>query len=505
MMKRPASITASLILLLDLGACVLPDKQIGDGDDEASTSGPLEETDADGATESGSDEGIDEGSDEGMFDECAPPFAGPAEDLDCDGVAIPCDNASTHPNPEQLNHDGDMFGDVVDLCPLLASGSNTADSDRDGIGNACDLCPKLADQYVVGPEVAVRLWVRNIPSHADFDQDGIGDACDNCVAVPNCQDYGPDNPAPLGAEAGNGANCQLDDDLDGIGDACEGVLMPAPTSAGLIGLTTADDFDQDGLINLEDVCPRQPVEPRSCISDDGCDPGAQCADTPALDDQRYCNHVDSDADNVGDVCDTCPTAANPLQVTDGGMQFDDEDGDFIGGDCETHVECSVEQDPRPIAFYDVAVAGMCCVTSYPGDDVLHDPDGTPIRLDCTSEQEDAEICRKVPASVVAQPGMIELPLGCTAALAEAGVAEATRLNIYDFDGDAAALWATTCMLPPHDQDFDGLGDACDLCPFAYDPLDEPYVDGGTGELWPDFGRFCNGDYALVPGAACYWP
>jgi hypothetical protein len=508
-MKRTTLITASL-LLLDLGGCVFPDKQIGDGDDEfGEDTGPESESDADEGPDA--DTGEDEssvGEETGPFDECEGPFPGPEYDQDCDAAGLGCDNDNDHHNPNQLDQDGDQFGDVGDLCPLLSAGSNTADSDRDGLGNACDRCPKPTDVYneSFGPEVPTRMHVRNVPNHHDFDQDGVGDVCDNCPTVPNCSIYGTDEPAPYGIETDDLPSCQLDEDQNGIGDECEVELPPPPSSAGPIGFSTTDDFDQDGLTNLEDACPRQPNLPVVCLSDEDCGSGTQCAVTASLGGARYCNHRDIDSDLVGDVCDTCPSTPNPLQVTDGGMQVDDEDGDFIGADCEASVACSIVDEPRPTGFFNAVVASECCVTTYPGDDVLHDPDGKPIRLDCTSEQEEDGVCRKLPASVAAMPGVVELPVGCEEALAEAGLDEAPPLTLADFDGDPMLLTNYACLLPPWDQDFDGVGDACDLCPFAFDPLNEPYVDD-MGMLWPDFGKACSGDYAtdLVPGAACEWP
>ncbi|MFV8754658.1 thrombospondin type 3 repeat-containing protein [Nannocystaceae bacterium ST9] len=499
-MTRTALLTTSL-LLLDLGACVFPDKQVGDDEGNADSDTSLGETDMDSEVDTGEDS-------EGSSDECEGPFASPILDQDCDGVGLACDNAQDHLNPDQLDQDGDQFGDVADLCPLTASPSNAGDSDRDGVGNDCDLCPAPTELYndVFGPEVPSWMRVRNVPSHADLDQDGVGDVCDNCVSVPNCQDFGPDNPAPLGANAGSGPDCQLDEDLDGIGDACEGELAVPPSAAGPIGTASGDDLDQDGVVNLEDACPRQPVVSTICTVDADCPAGASCASTAATDGERRCDHVDSDADHVGDVCDTCPVTANPEQVIDGGQQIDDQDGDFIGAVCETHPECDLAEDPHPIGFYDVAVEGMCCVTTYPGDDVLHDPDGAPIRLDCTAEQEDAGICRGLPAAMSVRPGVITLPIGCAAALADAGVEAATPLTLADVGGDVEALWGKACMLPPFDQDFDGIGDACDLCRFGFDPDNLPYIDD-EGAVWLEFGKACSGDYAsdLIPGAACEWP
>jgi hypothetical protein len=183
-----------------------------------------------------------------------------------------------------------------------------------------------------------------------------------------------------------------------------------------------------------------------------------------------------------------------MQITDIGMQIDDEDGDFIGAQCETNSQCNIRAEARRVGFYDLSVGGQCCVTTYPGDDVLHDPDGVPIRVVCSSDDEEAGICRRMPSAAAAMPGYVELPAGCD---------QGTALTLEDVGGNPLALWAKACLLPPSDQDFDGVGDACDLCMHAFDPYNEPYVDD-FGMLWPMAGQACNGEYSpdLVPGARC---
>ncbi len=60
---------------------------------------------------------------------------------------------------------------------------------------------------------------------------------------------------------------------------------------------------------------------------------------------------------------------------------------------------------------------------------------------------------------------------------------------------ANRLWSNMCFMPQWDQDFDGLGDTCDMCPFAFDPTNAPIVDA-DGRLWPKAGQYCNGEYEL---------
>lgn len=392
--------------------------------------------------------------------DCDDPLTDCGDDVDRDGLADICDNAPVHTNPGQSDIDLDGFGDLIDLCPTLPGDNNLGeDTDKDGIGNACDLCERSLAFYNKGAAaIPARMQVRNIPQVEDSDHDGVGDACDNCVRTPNCQGYGDGlDPYTLGDPIDHeSADCQVDADADLVGDACAGTMMPG--AAGPVGFGPADDFDQDGLLNAADVCPRQPVLLQECDAPGDCPDSGTCT-------AGVCNHRDTDQDGVGDICDTCPWNANPAQVQDGGAQMDDPDGDFVGNACEISVPCFERPNPRRMGFYDGMVGGHCCAQVFDGP--LLDPHGSPIAA---------------PAEVLGTPGVGILPPGC-----------AQEAQPLDPGGDEAALWAAFCLLPQWDQDFDAIADACDLCPFAFDPGQEIYVDENN-EQFPEYGKHCNGEF-----------
>lgn len=430
------------------------------------------------------------------------------EDIDNDNVQFSCDNAPKNFNPDQEDMDGDGFGDIVDLCPTIASDNNTSDTDKDGLGNLCDRCSRQVSSYNKNAAAAgapVRMQVRNIPVQDDFDQDGIGDVCDNCIVKANCGDFGPaaEDLTPAGISTAVPDNkdniCQTDNDMvPYIGDACivGGMPIQLQDAAGPVGHGNTDDFDQDGLANAEDKCPRVRVERVACAAPEDCPAGAVCSAA------GICNHVDNDGDGVGDLCDTCPTNTNPNQVQDGGMQMDDPDGDFVGNQCETNTSCYERADARSIAFYSKVSNGQCCVTTFteaagltdPGYVEIDEVTGTcsvvdpvvPLKADCPEDQENVT-CRKLPKSVIDRPGVVNLPAGCD------GIGEVLTLESPGIDGDENKLYQFMCLLPQLDQDFDGIGDICDLCPYAFDPDNSFYKDQNN-KVYPNAGKFCRGAY-----------
>jgi len=524
-MKTPQQASVTLLALLLLCACPANVEVVGQVPSDTESNGST--GDSIGPTGSGEEEGgstsadTEVGSETGDApEECSLGGYGCCSDADADGVPSDADLDPEVPNPLQLDTDQDGIADKVDLCPFVAdeSGNNTADSDGDGIGNACDLCPRPLTEYNINSQSAGipdYMMVRQFPLSGDLDGDGVGDACDNCPTVANCFDFGIGEPFTGDVPEIDGVNCQADADSDGVGDACDPDLGGDTSS----GFGSQDDFDGDGLINILDACPRAPLDESLRMA---CEPGT-CPMGQACNADGRCNHIDTDADGVGDICDTCTAQPNPAQAMEGGVQDDDPDGDGVGSVCEhgATVGCGDRANPARIAYHPVSAASLCCtveLVATDGGGVAHSDgcnpptgdtsgcvpllaphpespgDFIPVRhaaADCSTAQQEAFECVLLPSHVLLSPGVFTLPPGCATALGAAGISPHENLEQGAEEGESP--WLRACRRPQLDSDFDGIGDVCDSCRSAWDPSNEPYVDG-SGMVWPDDGARCNGDY-----------
>jgi len=162
-------------------------------------------------------------------------------DADGDGVPDDEDNCVWLANPDQVDTEGDSWGDACDLWPeednLLSPCGPWCQVDEDGDGIAGTLDVDFPSP--MGDDNCPLLYN---PDQADDDHDGVGNACDLCPE--------PNIMSPCG-------DACLDSDGDGISDwgDCTGVESdecPGTPSAG------SGDSDGDAV---PDVCDPDGIAP----------------------------------------------------------------------------------------------------------------------------------------------------------------------------------------------------------------------------------------------------
>ncbi len=134
-----------------------------------------------------------------------------------------------------------------------------------------------------------------------------------------------------------------------LGILCLAIATPLSLNAQI------SDSDDDGVPDTFDNCAAEPNGPlnggcvdgpfkgQACISIADCD-GSLC-DTSQL---------DTDADEVGDVCDNCPETSNSDQT--------DTDGNGIGDACETQEDVPALSG-RHLLLLALAMAGVALAIS----------------------------------------------------------------------------------------------------------------------------------------------
>jgi hypothetical protein len=458
-----------------------------------------------------------------------------ANDVDTDGICAgsdyqspmvgAADNCPSVANSDQLNTDGDAFGnacdddddndgylDANDAFPVNAA--EWLDTDGDGTGDNADMCPNDTDNDNDGDG-----WCNGVGFHApksggndnctqasnpdqlntdldglgnacdpDDDNDGVADGVDNCALIVNADQLDTNLD-------GEGNACDADDDGDGIADASDKCpLFNSPdnsdTDGDGLGNVCDPDDDNDGDLDGADNCPL-------VVNADQLDTD--------LDGQGDACDGDDDGDGVADALDNCALVANTNQLnTDGDALGDvcdpDDDNDGVADALDN---CALVANINQLNT-DGDAYGNACDNDDDNDTILDVNDNCTLAANLDQLNTDGDAYGDACDNDDDNDTILDVNDNCVLAanLDQLNTDGDAYGNACDSDDDNDGHLDTEDAFPLNaaewlDSDGDGTGNNGDLCPNDFNnDLDGDKLCAGTGFKSPMTGDndACPNDY-----------